>query len=135
MVGIILVGHSTSPAALVSAAEMIMGEQENLRSLNLLHDTNLDVFAEDLESMVRGFDPDGGVLVLCDLFGGSPANTAASLIQHGCHVVTGMNLPMLLEVLGNRDTMTADQLATLAIEAGASGMVDVNAVLSEEGNQ
>jgi PTS system mannose-specific IIA component len=130
VVGIVVVGHSQVPTALLAAAEMILGPQPDVRALNLVHDTNLEQFEAEMRSFTRHVDTGDGVLILCDLFGGSPSNTAASLVAEGAEVVAGVNLPMLLEVLGRRDLLV-DELAALARASGQAGVVHVNRMLNE----
>ncbi|MHB9144440.1 MAG: PTS sugar transporter subunit IIA [Symbiobacteriia bacterium] len=122
MVGIVLVSHGALADGLVAAAQMIMGPQAAMEAVGLTPAENMDDFLEKLRRAVAAVEQGQGALVLVDLFGGSPGNTAAYLAQAGVEVVTGMNLPMLLEVLGSRDEMPPKELADVAMAAGREGV-------------
>ncbi|MCL6624995.1 PTS sugar transporter subunit IIA [Alicyclobacillus shizuokensis] len=131
MGGIIIVGHGEAPAALLAAAEMILGPQTGVRTLNLYQDTNLESFSENLFEIIQKMEDGNGVLILCDVLGGSPGNAATTMMGKGVEVVSGVNLPMLLEVLGKRN-LSCSQLAVLAKTAGQNGIARVNDLLREE---
>ncbi|RIV26466.1 PTS sugar transporter subunit IIA [Alicyclobacillaceae bacterium I2511] len=126
MIGIILAGHAGVPASMVQAVEMILGEQTQVSALGLEHDTNLDEFINRFQLEAQRVNSGEGVLILCDLFGGSPGNSATHLIESTVHLVCGMNLPMLLEVFTKRENASVVELAKVAQIAGSSGIVYVN---------
>lgn len=131
MVGIVLVGHNPFATALLDAASMIFGKQNHVCAKNLNHDTNVDEFTAGVQTMVESVDQGEGVLVLADLLGGSPGNAASYAIRERVAVVTGANLPMLLEVLANGQ-QSLEELVDTARAAGASGIVYVNELLKSE---
>lgn len=100
-----------------------MGTQEALAVLGLQPAQEMDGFRADLTAAVGSVDRGSGVLILADLFGGSPANTSAYLLGPSVEVVCGLSLPMLLEVLGYREQSTLTDLTLLAVAAGAEGAV------------
>lgn len=118
-----LVSHGSLAEGLKQAAEMIMGSQEALAVLGLEPAQDMDKYRRDLEAAIRRVDQGRGVLVLADLFGGSPANTTAYMLGPTVDVVCGASLPMLLEVLGSRGELDLRGLASLAKEAGAASVV------------
>lgn len=122
MVGIVLISHGSLAAGLLAAAEMIMGPQEAVEVIGLGPAENLDEFQDKLRQAARRVDRGGGTLVMVDLFGGSPGNTAAYLAQEGTEVLTGSNLPMLIEALSRRDELDATALAAAAVSAAAEGV-------------
>lgn len=77
MIGIVIVGHAPLATGLLEASKMIFGTVSEVQALNLQHDTNLDVFVQDVQAAVVSVDSGDGVLVLIDLLGGSPGNAAA----------------------------------------------------------
>lgn len=131
MVGIVLVGHYPLATALQEAASMIFGRQDHISAKNLNHDTNLDEFTAEVTTLIEQADQGEGVLVMADLLGGSPGNAASYAIRAGVAVVTGTNLPMLLEVLANGHE-PLQSLVEIACRAGTSGVVDVNELLNRE---
>ncbi len=112
MIGIVLAGHGGFCEGLRDAAQMIMGSQEDLAVVPLSPAENLDEYREKLQSARDEVDSGDGVLVLVDLFGGSPSNVAAYLLGPTTEVVTGVSLPMLLEVLSARTGSLSDVVTT-----------------------
>lgn len=123
MIGLVLISHGPLAGGFRAAAEMIMGPQEALAVLGLEPAQDMERFRADLTDSVRSVDRGSGVLILADLFGGSPANTSAYLLGPSAEVVCGLSLPMLLEVLGFREQSTLRDLALLAVAAGVEGAV------------
>lgn len=139
-VPVIFVGHGGYAAGVRDAAEMILGEQEHVGTVSLPPNGSLEQLGEDITAeLVRlgaqnsvGTDPQTGALVLADLMGGSPSNAAArlALTNPDLHLVSGLNLPMVLEVLTSIEE-TAAALAGVALHAGREGVQDVAAQLRE----
>lgn len=94
-----------------------MGQQERLVAVPLTIEATLDDYRRALDEAVVMVDQGDGVLIMTDLFGGSPCNVAAHLLDRHVEVVTGVNLPMLLEVLGNRQSYGPGELAHRALAA------------------
>lgn len=121
MIGIVLISHGPFASGLLQAAEMIMGPQEALAVLELAPAQEMEQFRAAMEAVAARVERGRGVLVLADLFGGSPANTAAYLLGPGVEVVCGASLPMLLEVLASREEQGLGALAKTAVQAGSAG--------------
>jgi PTS system mannose-specific IIA component len=121
---VILLGHGTLPDGLRDPVELILGPSPRLRSFGLAP----DVTPEDLRRQVRTVIEDGA-LILVDVLGGTPSNVASEIAARDrrVHVVAGVNLPMVLEVLTSPPCAAAE-LATVAIRAGAAGVLDVSAI-------
>ena len=122
MIGIVLAGHGGFCDGIRDAAEMIMGPQEHLAVVPLGPAENLDLYREKLEQARTEVDSGDGVLVLVDLFGGSPSNVAAYLLGPSTEVVTGVSLPMLLEVLSARE-LPLSQVVDTAVAAAQVGTI------------
>jgi len=130
-VPVILVGHGGYPDGVRDATEMILGEQPRVVAVSLPPNGSIEQLADEVRAAVdRLTDGDGGALVLADLLGGSPANAVGllALRDPALHVVSGLNLPMVLEVLTNTAD-TAAELAGVAERAGRDGVIDVAARL------
>ncbi|GHV54308.1 PTS sugar transporter subunit IIA [Deltaproteobacteria bacterium] len=127
--GIILVTHVDYGAGLLRAAETILGPLADCSSIQV--DASLDV-AETvarLKDAVRLLDKGNGVIVLTDMFGGTPTNLSLSLLGLGAvEVVTGVNLPMLLRVFEARCEELSN-LADDALEAGRRGIDSASRIL------
>ena len=123
---VVIVGHGGLPAAHLATVEMLMGEAEGTVAIGL----EAGQTPEDLVARVThelDAEPGRPCLLLVDLFGGSPATAVAGLFERyaNLEIVTGLNLPMLLEVLLRRAGTDACALATLAAAAGQSGVINV----------
>ncbi len=129
-VGIIVVTHVDYGSALLRAAEFIVGPVQDCTCIQV--DSSLEVeetvtrLKEAVELLSRGC----GVLVLTDMFGGTPTNLSLSLLgkRQDVEVLTGVNLPMLLRVLSNRH-LPVRELAELARTAGCEGIIAAGEVL------
>jgi PTS system mannose-specific IIA component len=117
VIGIVLAGHGGFCEGLLDAAQMIMGPQEHLAVVPLGPAENLDEYREKLQRARDEVDSGDGVLVFVDLFGGSPSNVAAYLLGPSTEVVTGVSLPMLLEVLSARTSSLTDVVNTAVATA------------------
>jgi PTS system mannose-specific IIA component len=129
---VVLVGHASIARGVLDAVEMILGPQADVHAVGLSpHEDPADLMAA-VEQAAGASSGGGELLVLADLFGGSPANTvaAALLRRPSTEVVTGLNLPMVLEVLTGRDTTVAE-MAAAAARAGAEGVLDAGARLRD----
>jgi len=104
MIGIIVCGHGNLPREFVRAAETICGTQENLCAISVQMWEDADTVRRHYEEAIEALGISGGVLFLCDVFGGTPFNEASRLVAaHDSYgIVTGVNLPLLIELLTSR---------------------------------
>jgi len=99
MIGLVVVGHGDLPEALVRAAESVLSESTQMRAVCLPSESDTAHFGEMIEAAVKEVDKGEGVIIMTDMMGGTPTNTALAMLnQKGVEVVTGVNLPMLLKV-------------------------------------
>lgn len=125
MIGCILTGHGTFANGLADALSMIAGDQDYFIPVPFI-EAGAASYPETLASTISDLlDQTDGVLIFCDLLGGTPFNQAMMLSQNynNVEVVTGTNLPMLLETLSLRlaSTTLTDLLQT-ALESGVAGV-------------
>ncbi|MBA4358305.1 MAG: PTS sugar transporter subunit IIA [Desulfovibrio sp.] len=122
-VGVLMVTHGEFGSALLDAAQMILGHQEGAAAVSVQVSKGVDEIVLALKAGLASLDTGMGVLVLTDLFGGTPTTLSLSLLKTGnLEVVAGVNLPMLLKVLQDR-TQKLSELAALAKTAGQQGIV------------
>lgn len=126
MVGIILASHGQFAAGIKQSGQMIFGEQEKVEAVTFMPNEGPDDLKKHLEEAIAKFGEDDEVLFLVDLWGGSPFNQSNGLFE--AHkdkwaIVTGLNLPMLIEAYGSRLSMTsAHEIAAHLVEAGRDGV-------------
>ena len=128
MIGIVLAAHGSLPEALLASTRMIFGEPIQTASVSLMPGDSLEGLIGRLRAAVEEVNRGDGVLILLDMFGGTPANAAALISQQidNTHAVTGANLPMLLETFLQRESSdSAATLAETASTAGQQGIVNV----------
>ena len=129
-IGVVITGHGDFAVALLGAAELIVGPQVDVEAVCLDPQDSPEIHAAALQAALARVESGAGVLVLTDLFGGTPANTAALALGRGAIAeLCGVNLPMLLEVLTSRDESPLPTLAAAALRAGRTGIIDVRAML------
>jgi len=127
MVGIVLVSHGEFAKALLASAEMIIGDLAQIASVVFSPGMTPEALREVLTEAIEKVDNGQGILLLADLFGGTPARVISEevmLRQEMC-AVSGMNLPMLLEVIIQREGKPLDQLSEIACDSGREGVIDI----------
>jgi len=99
MIGVVVVTHGQLATELVNAAETIVGDLPQFAAVSIgWHEDTQDA-REEIEQAIRRVQQDGGVLILTDMFGGTPSNLAMTfLAQNRVEVLTGVNLPMLIKL-------------------------------------
>jgi PTS system mannose-specific IIA component len=138
MIGIMVVAHGALAEELINSVAMIMGRVPLLRAVGLRGDQGLDDLEREIEEVWRGLEEGGAeqVLILVDMFGGSCSNVAARMVSEKeakqAAVITGVNLPMVLEAAIDRDLYPLEALVNKIVEAGRKSIVDVRAVMAEK---
>lgn len=123
---IVTCSHGLLAEEIIRSAEMIIGPMEDAVSCCLSPGMDPKDFYELVEEKFRAF-PSYSILALADLFGGTPCNTMARFLSaKKMHLVTGLNLGMLIEVYTKRKEMSITELKDLAINTLVSSCVDVN---------
>ena len=135
LTSIVLVTHGTWGQALREAAEVFLGPQEAMCFVPLGLDESPEGLTEKLETALAQLGDGAPVLFLVDLRGGTPWNTVAVLTRRKkLQCVSGLSLPMLLEVLVKRDEVPPEALAGVAVAAGREGVVDLMDLLRQAAN-
>ena len=119
MIGLVLVTHGRLAEEFLSALEHVVGRQEHIETIAIGPDDKIDVRRADIERAVAKVNSGAGVIILTDMFGGTPSNLSISLLRTGeVEVVAGLNLPMLVKLARVRKDATLDEAATKAQDAG-----------------
>jgi len=118
MIGVVVVSHGKLARELVAAAEHVVGVQENFTAISIEADDDMEARREQIIATAKACDSGMGVIILTDMFGGTPSNLAISVMPKGkIEVIAGANLPMLIklaEVRGNGDLMATAEAASEA---------------------
>jgi PTS system mannose-specific IIA component len=123
MIGLVLVTHAGLATALKLSAEMIVGAIECCTTVEVAPDERADVIMARVVAAVEAVQSDGAI-IMTDLFGGTPSNMAMSFLKEGCiEVVTGVNLPMMIEFCSRREQMPVAELALDLHRTGREGII------------
>ena len=124
MIGLVLVTHGQVAEEFRHAVEHVVGPQENFETVSIGADDDMAQRRSDIINAVARADTGAGVVVLTDMFGGTPSNLAISVMEAGrVEVIAGMNLPMLIKLTSVRK---ADNMSGALDEAQAAGRKYIN---------
>ncbi|MES1985982.1 MAG: PTS sugar transporter subunit IIA [Pseudomonadota bacterium] len=119
MIGLVLVTHGRLAAEFVTAMEHVVGPQQAIEPICSGPDDDMELRRADIASAVERVNDGNGVILLTDLFGGTPSNLAISLLKAGeIEVIAGVNLPMLIRLESARKAMDVRMAVAAAREAG-----------------
>ena len=120
MIGIVLIGHEHIASEMLAALEHVLGRQSLIQALDVARDHPPEALQQRLSEAVRSCNAGSGVLVLADMFGGTPCNAALAALRPGeVEVVSGMNMPALIKAASLRQqAMGVTELAEQVAEAG-----------------
>lgn len=132
MIGLVLVTHGRLAEEFVTAMVHVVGPQERVATIAIGADDDMEERRADIAAAIRDVDAGKGVIVLTDLFGGTPSNLAISLMRRGhVEVIAGMNLPMLIRLGSARKAMTVVAAVAAAREAGRKYISVASEILGE----
>lgn len=118
MIGVVVVSHGKLARELVAATEHVVGEQRRFRSISIEPDDDMEDRRNHILETAKSCDDGKGVIILTDMFGGTPSNLAISVMGEGnIEVIAGVNLPMLIKLSEVRGSMTMADAAEAAQEA------------------
>ncbi|MFC4348772.1 MULTISPECIES: PTS sugar transporter subunit IIA [Kordiimonas] len=119
MIGMVLVTHGRLADEFVAATEHVVGAQEQIRAICIGPDDDMELRRQQIMDAVKEVDSGSGVVLLTDMFGGTPSNLAISLLEKGkTEVIAGINLPMLIKLASVRHGSTLEESVEAAKEAG-----------------
>jgi PTS system mannose-specific IIA component len=132
MIGLVLVTHGRLAAEFVTAMEHVVGPQEAIEAVCIDADDDMEARRKDIAEAIRRVDRGKGVIILTDLFGGTPSNLAISLMKtDNIEVIAGVNLPMLIRLEGARKAMPVQAAVAAAREAGRKYISVASEILGE----
>ncbi|MEW5913127.1 MAG: PTS sugar transporter subunit IIA [Thermodesulfobacteriota bacterium] len=131
MIGLVLITHARLALELVNAAEFILGRIEQVATVAVDANPEAGQLRSKLEAALAQVDQGQGVLILTDMFGGSPNNIALAFLEEGkAEVVTGVNLPMLIKAATSRQDTDLATLARTVCQAGRESISVAGELLS-----
>jgi len=125
MIGIVIITHGNLSSSLLETAELIMGKQKDVKAVAFTAKESLDALRQKANEAIEDYSKDG-CLVLTDIMGGSATNVCVELTKSEyVEVLTGVNLPMLLESIGYRDSVDVKTLATKIKDSGVRSIINL----------
>jgi PTS system mannose-specific IIA component len=119
MIGVLLVTHGRLADELKAATEHVVGPQQNFRTVCIGPSDDMEARREEILDAIKTVDSGEGVILLTDMFGGTPSNLAISAMGSGkIEVIAGVNLPMLIKLASVRSKATLNEAVDKAQEAG-----------------
>ena len=132
MIGLVLVTHGRLAAEFIVAMEHVVGPQEAVEGICIDADDDMEARRADIAAAIGRVDSGKGVIILTDLFGGTPSNLAISLMKsEDIEVIAGVNLPMLIRLEGARKVMSVRAAVAAAREAGRKYISVASEILGE----
>jgi PTS system mannose-specific IIA component len=132
MIGIVILTHGALGLELLRTAEMIIGKQDKVDILSVQNGSSLSELASNLDSLKEKYQNDG-LLILTDMFGGSPSNVAMAYLDNkNVEVITGVNLPMLIKAFtARKDTSSPQELAKLSSNTAKESIIIAGELLKK----
>ena len=125
MIGILIVSHGAFGESLIHSASHVLGRRPlYLRQLGVTVHDDPDAILPTAQDLIRVLDQGRGVLVMTDIYGATPSNIGARLLEPGkVEGISGVNLPMLIKALSHRDQSTLEELVRKAVAGAGEGIV------------
>jgi PTS system mannose-specific IIA component len=119
MIGLVIVTHGGLAVEFRAALEHIVGPQTQLETISIGPEDDMEARRTEILEAVRRTETGSGVIILTDMFGGTPSNLAISVMDEAMvEIIAGINLPILVKLAGLREEVPLDEAVTLAREAG-----------------
>lgn len=119
MIGLVLVAHGALADEFLAAMQYVVGPQKQIATVGLYPKDDIQKRREEILQKVHEVDDGSGVIVLTDMFGGTPSNLSISIIEQcNIEVLAGLNLPMLIKLSGLRDNVSLKEAVEAAQDAG-----------------
>jgi len=131
MIGIVIVTHCDLGDALIDAAKFILGEElDDIASVSIDINEHTDTLRKKIAGGIKSVDHQDGVLILTDMFGGTPSNLSYSFLEEGhTEVISGANLPILIKALNTRKEKGLSELASIVESYGKKSISLASGIL------
>ena len=132
-IGIVIVTHGNLGAELLKVLEHVVGHQEKIEVVSIGPEDDMEETRSNILKSVNDVNCGKGVIVLTDMFGGTPSNLAISIMESSkIDVIAGINLPMLVKLTSVRSTLTFTEAVDQAKEAGQKYIMTASQILGQE---
>ena len=132
MIGLVLVTHGRLASEFITAMEHVDGPQQRIEAICIGPEDDMEGRRNDIAEAIATVDDGAGVIILTDLFGGTPSNLAISLMESDkIEVIAGVNLPMLIRLEGARKNMDVKSAVAAAREAGRKYISVASEIMGE----
>jgi len=132
MIGIVIVTHGRLAEELVAATEHVVGPLDSCLAVCIGADDDIEKRRDDIRDAIQQADTGSGVVIITDMFGGTPSNLSISLLEKGrVEVIAGANLPMLIKLAEARTRLGLRELADCASEAGKRYIAVASRILDD----
>lgn len=119
----VIVTHGQLASELLAAAEMIVGPVKHITSVSIGWHDDVDMARDEIDQAIKRVGEGRGVLILTDMFGGTPTNIASMFLSEGeVEVVTGVNLPMVIKLASQQDEESLGEIAQRVRRQGQEGI-------------
>jgi PTS system mannose-specific IIA component len=133
MIGLLIISHCEVGKEFLNAAELIVGSLESADAISVTQLTESKEMLTEISRKIKALDSGQGVLILTDMFGGTPSNLSLSFLKEKMvEVLTGVNLPMVIAVAQDRDRLTLKELGEKAEQAGRRSIALAGNLLKSE---
>jgi mannose PTS system EIIA component len=133
MIGVVICTHARLGDSLIDAAKMILGDFQSSTSISVMPGESGEDIVDKLTGAIAQVESGSGVIILCDMFGGTPSNVSLTLLSDKIEVVTGVNLPMLLKLSTCR-TRPLSAVAEMIQSHGRDNILVAGALLRSSGD-
>ncbi|KAF0117969.1 MAG: manX [Hyphomonadaceae bacterium] len=131
MIGVVVVGHGKLASELVKAAEHVVGKQSQMSAIGIYADDDMGERRAEILAACQANDTGDGVIILTDMYGGTPSNLATSIMERGNYeAIAGANLPMLIKLAEVRKSETLARAAFAAQDAARKFIAVVSSLLA-----
>ena len=135
MIGIVIVSHERISKELLVALEHIVGKQENIEAISIFPGDNVEKRRKEILNATKRVNSGKGVVILTDMFGGTPSNLAISLMEDKyIEVIAGVNLPLLIKMTSLRKDCELRELVKISQESGRKYINVASAFFGESEN-
>ena len=133
MIGVLITTHGNLGSEFIKAVELIRGSLKAVMHLSVDQTKSVEELKKEISAAIRKLDQGQGVLILTDLFGGTPSNISLSFLKEGkVEVVTGVNLPMLLRLSEAREDISLKEFAVTVRDYGMKNIYLASEILNKK---